>query len=175
MVLTVLLWIHIQRFLCKSIVLPHFGLDACLTVKCHSFWISAFSRSVAAQRDVQMSVRRGQRRAEGVLSFEMPHAIVLPPFLAFSFFNLSSLNHRCQKKKKKNANRHYITLVAATQGLLQVALNFFPPWLEFFLPFFSECLGHNFQMIFIIGLCCQSWLFVKQSKNLNDKSRYLKM
>uniref|UniRef100_A0A8C4FEB1 Uncharacterized protein n=1 Tax=Catagonus wagneri TaxID=51154 RepID=A0A8C4FEB1_9CETA len=50
---------------------------------------------------------------EGILSFKMPCAIVLPLFLAL-FFRLHPPYFKLQMPKKY-ANRHYITPVAATQ------------------------------------------------------------
>lgn len=131
MVLNVLLWIHIQSFLYKYIVLPHFGLDARLTVVI-SFGFCLQPQRGCSEKCAEVS-RRGQRGAEGVLSFEMPCAIVLPPFLTFSFFYRLFFKLQMPKNMPTDTTLPQWLLPRAFS---QVALNFFPPQLRFFLPFF---------------------------------------
>uniref|UniRef100_A0A671EY05 Uncharacterized protein n=1 Tax=Rhinolophus ferrumequinum TaxID=59479 RepID=A0A671EY05_RHIFE len=90
------------------------------------------------------SVRQGQRHTERVLSFEMPCAIVLPPFLAafsfFFFFNPLFFKLQMPKNKPTDTTLPQWLLPRAFSEWLLI----FFPLLRLFLPCFSYCLGHNF-------------------------------
>lgn len=180
MVLNVLLWIHVQSFfnIYKYIVLPPLGLGQWMPIQRLSFLLDFYLQPQhGCSENVQESVRQRQRHTERVLSFEMPCAIVLPPFLAafsfFFFFSFHPLFFKLQMPKIKPTDTT-LPQWLLPRAFSQWLLIFFSP-LRLFLPCFSYCLGHNFQMTFIMGMCCQSWLFVKQKKSLKDKSQYLKM
>lgn len=99
----------------------------------------------------------------------MPRAIVSPSFLAFSFFpTLCSLNCRCQKRCQQTL--HYPNGCYPGPFLRLLFIFFF--WLRLFLPFFLSVWATIFRWL-LLWVCCQTWLFVKQSKNFKDKGRYL--
>lgn len=128
-------------------------------VKNFIFWVQNFSHSWVVQRNVWKSecVLTG---CEGVLAtaVHVPCSS-LSCFLLFLFrFLTLSVNHRCQMICQQTL--HSPALLPELPRVYSFSVCFqlsFPP-----VPL---CLGHNFKIVFAMGMFCQSRIFIRQNKS----------